>query len=119
VTEEHGCYHEIASAYYYGIIKGYDETHFCGEKQISKTQIYTILGRILEREMGYWTPENPGEYLAEEYTDTVDEWAWPEVALATREGLVIRQSTGAFDGLQTMNRGDVALIIYGLYQRLA
>lgn len=119
VTEAHGCYHEVASAYYYGIINGYDEEHFCGEKLISKTQIYTILGRILEREMGYWPPENPGAYLQEEFTDTVDEWAWEEVALATREGLVIRQSDGAFDGLQMMNRGDVALIIYGLYQRLA
>ena len=119
VTETHGCYHEIASAYYYGIIKGYDAENFCGEKLITKTQIYTILGRILEREMGYWTPENPGEYLSGEFTDTVDEWAWPEVALATREGLVIRQSTGAFDGQRMMNRGDVALIIYGLYQRLA
>ena len=119
VTEENGCYHEIASAYYYGIIKGYDETHFCGDRLISKTQIYAILGRILEREMGYWTPENPGEYLAEEFTDTVDEWARPEIALAVREGLVIRQSTGAFDGQLMMNRGDVALIIYGLYQRLA
>ena len=119
VTEAHGCYHEIASAYYYGIIKGYDETHFCGEKSISKTQIYTILGRILEQEMGYWPPENPGAYLAGEYADAVDEWAWPEIALATREGLVIRQDTGTFDGLQTMDRGDVALIIYGLYQRLA
>ena len=119
VTETHGCYHEIASAYYYGIIKGYDENNFRGEQLITKTQIYTILGRILEREMGYWTPENPGEYLAGEFNDTVDEWAWPEVALATREGLVIRQSDGTFDGQQMMNRGDVALIIYGLYQRLA
>ena len=119
VTEEHGCYHEIASAYYYGIIKGYDEEHFCGEKFISKTQIYAILGRILESRMGYWPPENPAEYLAEEFMDTVDEWAQSEIALATREGLVIRQSTGCFDGQQMMDRGDVALIIYGLYQRLA
>ena len=119
VTEEHGCYHEIASAYYHGVIKGYDEEHFCGEKLISKTQIYTILGRILETEMGYWPPENPAEYLAGEFTDTVDEWAQSEIALATREGLVIRQSTGCFDGQQMMSRGDVALIIYGLYQRLA
>ena len=118
VTEENGCYHEVASAYYYGIIKGYDEEHFCGEKLISKTQIYTILGRILENEMGYWPPENPAEYLKEEFTDTVDEWAQSEIALAVREGLVIRQSDGAFDGLQMMDRGDVALIIYGLYQRL-
>ena len=118
VTEENGCYHEVASAYYYGIIKGYDEEHFCGDKLISKTQIYTILGRILENEMGYWPPENPAEYLKEEFTDTVDEWAQSEIALAVREGLVIRQSDGAFAGLQMMDRGDVALIIYGLYQRL-
>ena len=51
VTEAHGCYHEIASAYYYGIVRGYDETHFCGDILISKTQIYAILGRIMEREM--------------------------------------------------------------------
>ena len=119
VTEAHGCYHEIASAYYYGIVRGYDETHFCGDILISKTQIYAILGRILEREMGYWPPENPQECLAEEFTDAVDEWAQAEVALAVREGLVIRQSDGAFAGQQMMSRGDVALIIYGLYQRLA
>lgn len=119
VTEGHGCYHEIASAYYYGIIKGYDETHFCGEQLISKTQIYAILGRIMEREMGYWPPENPSEYLAYEFSDAIDEWARSDIAIATREGLVIRQSTGRFDGQMMMDRGDVALIIYGLYQRLA
>ena len=65
VTEGHGCFHEIASAYYYGVIKGYDENHFCGERFISKTQIYAILGRILQREMGYLEIENASEYLAQ------------------------------------------------------
>lgn len=119
VTEGNGCYHEIASAYYYGIIKGYDPDHFCGEKLISKTQIYAILGRILQSEMGYWTPEHPEEYLSQEYADQIPAWAQGDVAIATREGLVIRQDTGRFDGDRMMNRGDVALVIYGLYQRIA
>ena len=119
VREGNGCYHEIASAYYYGIINGYDPTHFRGDQPISKTQIYVILGRILQSEMGYWKPEHPEEYLAREYEDTIPAWAGGDIALATREGLVIRQDTGRFDGDRMMNRGDVALIIYGLYQKIA
>lgn len=119
VTEESGCYHEVSSAYYYGIIRGYDDGLFHGERPINKTQIYAILGRILQGEMGYWAPEDPSEYLAEEFSDEVDLWAREDISIAVREGLVIRQSTGRFDGSLMMNRGDVALIIYGLYQRIA
>lgn len=119
VTESSGCYHEIASAYYYGIVKGYDADHFRGELPISKTQIYAILGRILEGEMGYWPPEDPSGYLSGEFADEVAAWARSDIAIAVREGLLIRQEDGRFDGGRTVDRGDVALIIYGLYQRLA
>ena len=119
VTQSSACYHEIASAYDYGIINGYDALHFRGDLPISKTQIYAIVGRILTREMKYHPPADPAGYLAGEYQDLVAAWAQADVALATREGLVIRQEDGRFNGGISMNRGDVALIIYGLYQRLA
>ena len=119
VPEGSACYHEIASAYYRGIINGYDEEHFVGDRPISKTQIYVIIGRILERELGYWIPDQPDVYLSGEYSDAVAEWARESIALSTREGLVIRREDGRFEGGATVNRGDAALIIYGLYQRLA
>ncbi len=100
-----------------GLINGYPDNTFRGTTVISKEQIVTLCGRILHNEVNYKVPEAPAMYLAR-YKDGVSKWAQPMVALCTRENLVIQRYDGRFLGLNNMTRGDAAIIIYRLFQRI-
>ncbi len=100
-----------------GLIKGYEDKTFRGTTTISKVQIVAVASRVLMNEMGYTAAGNTANYLGK-YSDTVDKWAQGEVALATRENLVIYRTDGTFSGSKNMTRGDAAIIIYRLFQRI-
>ena len=54
------------------------------------------------------------------YTDAgaIPEWARIDVALATRENLVVRRTDGAFNGTATMTRGEAAVILYRMFMKI-
>ena len=80
-------------------------------------QIIAVSSRVLQKEMKYKAPSDPSVYLSK-YSDSVDPWARSDVALATRENLVAWRTDGTFSGSRNMSRGDAAIIIYRLFQRL-
>ena len=100
-----------------GLINGFTDNTFRGGSTISKVQILAIASRVLTSEMGYRAPANPAPYLTG-YKDGVTGWAQPEIALATRENLVVKRTDGTFKGSGNMTRGDAAIIIYRLFQRI-
>ena len=110
-------YAAAASSQKQGYIQGYEDETFRGATDISKIQIVSVAARVLEKEMRYKTPEEPAAHLTK-YSDTVDVWAQPDVALATRENLVLYRKDGTFSGARNMTRGDAAILIYRLFQRL-
>ena len=99
------------------LINGYEDNTFRGKNQINKEQIVAVSARVLKNEMGYKEPSNPASYLGK-YSDSVVEWARPEVALATKENLVVYRTDGTFSGSKGMTRGDAAIIIYRMFQRI-
>ncbi len=110
-------YAAAASSQKQGYIQGYEDGTFRGATDISKIQIVSVAARVLAKEMQYKTPEEPAAHLAK-YSDTVDAWAQPDVALATRENLVLYRKDGTFSGRRNMTRGDAAILIYRLFRRL-
>ena len=100
-----------------GLINGYTDNTFRGTTPIIKDQILAVAARVLKNEMGYKEPSDPNSYLAK-YSDTVTKWAQPEVALATKENLVVYRVDGTFKGESNMTRGDAAIIIYRLFQKI-
>lgn len=100
-----------------GLINGYSDGTFQGATTIAKDQILAVAARVLKTEMGYKAPSDPSGFLSQ-YSDTVAKWAQPEIALATRENLVVRRVDGTFKGESNMTRGDAAIIIYRLFQRI-
>ncbi len=100
-----------------GLIKGYNDKTFRGLTTINRVQIVAVASRVLMNEMGYTATTNTASYLGK-YSDTVDKWAQGEVALATRENLVVYRTDGTFSGTKNMTRGDAAIIIYRLFQRI-
>ena len=117
VTNSNWYYAAAASSQRHGLIKGYDDNTFRGTTEINKVQIVAVSSRVLKTEMGYREPAAPATYLAK-YSDSVSGWAQAEVALATRENLVVYRTDGTFSGDKNMTRGDAAIIIYRLFQRI-
>lgn len=117
VTKGNWFYAAAASSQRHKLINGYEDNTFRGTTSINKVQIVAVSSRVLTSEMNYKVPSNPSAYLSK-YKDTVANWAQSEVALATRENLVVYRTDGTFSGDKNMTRGDAAIIIYRLFQRI-
>lgn len=117
VTKGNWFYTAAASSQRHKLINGYEDNTFRGTTNISKVQIVAVSIRVLKTEMGYKEPASPATYLSK-YSDAIDSWAQSEVALATKENLVVYRTDGTFSGDKNMTRGDAAIIIYRLFQRI-
>ena len=100
-----------------GYISGFEDNTFRGTNPINKEQIVAVAARVLISDMKYKTPSNTATYLSK-YSDTVASWAQPQVALATKENLVVYRTDETFSGARSMTRGDAAIIIYRLFQKI-
>ncbi len=110
-------YPAAASSQKQGYIQGYEDRTFRGMTTISKVQIISVSSRVLQKEMRYKVPASPTSILTK-YGDTVDAWAQSDVALAMKENLVLYRRDGTFSGRRNMTRGDAAIIIYRLFQKI-
>lgn len=112
-------YNVAGSSKKYGIINGYEDNTFRGNLQIKKDQIIAVSARTLRAEMKYKDPTNVSAYLGN-YKDNakIANWAKADIALATRENLVLKRVDGNFTGDDNMTRGDAAIIIKRLFDKL-
>ena len=117
VTKKNWYYSAAASSQEQGMIKGYNDNTFRGTTAINKVQIVAVVSRTLKNEMKYKCPSSPSTYLAK-YSDNIPNWAQPEVALATKENLVVSRTDGTFAGNKNMTRGDAAIVMYRMFQRI-
>jgi len=111
-------YVAVSSAYMNGIMRGQGR-YFLPSSVITRNQVTSVAARILRIEMNYRTPSNPNRYLSR-YTDRNDfaSWSLGDISLATRAGIVIPRTDGRFLPNAPVNRGDAALLLYRMYQRL-
>jgi hypothetical protein len=107
------------SAKKHGIMGGTAENTFAPRVSIPKDQIVVVSARVLRNEMKYKNPANAGAYLSA-YTDqsAIPAWALADIALATRENFVVKRTDGTFEPAFTMTRGDAAIILYRLFERI-
>ncbi len=103
----------------YGLVTGYPDGTFKGDVAISKVQTIAVSARTLRSEMNYKTPASVATYIGK-YTDgsSIASWAAGDVALATRENLVVRRSDGKFAPDENITRGEAALILKTLFDRV-
>lgn len=110
-------YSAAANSQKLGYIKGYEDRTFRGLTTINRVQIVSVSARVLQKEMRYKAVANTDAVLAK-YKDRVDFWAQKDVAMATKENLVVYRWDGTFSGQKNMSRGDAAILLYRLFKRL-
>ena len=116
VTIANYYYHYAASAQKYKFMDGYADNTFQGANNLTRAHICKILGRVLEKEKYFKVPVNRSKYL-DQYQDGVIGYAQDGVALLTRIG-VLAPVNGQFDGDHRMNRGEVAVILDKVLEKL-
>lgn len=109
-------YAYVASAQAGGIINGFDDGTFGGEKHITTEQVLALAARTLADRKGYEYPAAPEEYLGFSGGDSVSDWAKEAVALAAREGIVAPGET--IDPTGDISRADAALYLYRMFMLL-
>ncbi len=108
----------VASAKKEGIINGYPDNTFKPQNIINKQEIITICASVLNNEKGFYYPKEVDKFLDFADNSNIPEWARKFVALANREGIIIKRRDQKFVGEQPFTRGDAAVILYRLFNKL-
>ncbi|MDR1643035.1 MAG: leucine-rich repeat protein [Clostridiales bacterium] len=102
-----------------GLITGYEDNTFRGAANLPKSQIYAVSARILRNEMRYATPKDINASLKAFIDATsIPDWAKNDVALATYAGLVTTRTDGKFGSEEEMTRGNAAIAVWRLYNKI-
>ena len=102
-----------------GIINGYVNNTFRGKYIIPKIQIVSIAARVLKTEMGYKDVVNTYSVLSE-FSDAYDiaDWGKNDVALAANTNMVVRRKDNTFVPNDEMTRGDAAVVLKRLFDKV-
>src|SRR5690606_38978911 len=118
VTRSQWYYGAVGSAKKFGIINGYSDNTFKGSVTIPKIQIVAIAARTLEKEMGYRKPSNTSNYLKYSDNSSIADWAKADIAMATRENLIVKRIDNKFKPNDNMTRGDAAIILKRMFGKI-
>lgn len=118
VKKTHWYFGTAGSAKKEGIVNGFEDNTFRADLVITRDQILAVSARVLKNEMRYITPENPDEYLTYADSDSIPDWAKNDIALATMADLVVKSTDNKFNSSSDMTRGDAAIIIMRLFEKI-
>lgn len=111
-------YPYVASSQKEGLVNGYPDNTFRGKNTITKEEIIKVCAASLQGKKRYKFPENEDKYIVFKDNRSVPDWVRKYLALAVREGLIIRRADGSFQGSKAMTRGETALILYRLFEKM-
>ena len=110
-------YNAVAIACEEGLISGYENNTFQGNKIINRQEITTICSNTLNIKKGY-SFSNEDKWLNFSDKGIIPMWARKFIALGNREGIVIKRTDRKFNGTGLCTRKDAAVILYRFYKKL-
>jgi hypothetical protein len=98
---------------------GFEDNTFRADTELPKEQMVMIGANMLIEQMKYKTPTEIETWLSR-YIDRPDITSWSEngIALATKSNIVIPRIDSRFAPSSTMTRGDAAIILYKLVDKI-
>ena len=118
VTQQNWYFGTAGSSKKYGLIEGYEDNTFRGDKVILNDQLVVIAARLLKEEMRYLPPKNLDDYLTFSDKSDIADWAREGIATARMADIVLMNSDGAFHSTESMTRANAALIIKRMYDKI-
>lgn len=112
VSKSDWYYDTVNSAVTAGLISGYDDNTFRGNSNTTKNEFIAIAARILNNK-GFTNSESELNY-----SDGVADWVKDYVKTTKSAGVLLERSDGIFHGNGTISRGDAAIMMARLYNKL-
>lgn len=99
------------------VIEGYEDNTFRGTVVIPKVQIDAVIARTLKNRLGYL---QPSVSVLDEFTDNanIPQWAKNDIALETYANMVIKRTDSSYEPNTEMTRGDAALVLEKLFDKV-
>ena len=121
VEKDEWYFRAASSAKNRGIVTGYEDNTFRGEKHINRVEFTSIIARTLANEMSYLFPADPDAFLSV-FNDKTDiaEWARSNVALSVRDEVLLQAIIDAAEFLpeREMTRGEAAVMLNNLFDKI-
>jgi len=112
-------YAAVATAEQEGLIGGFDDNTFRGNANIPKDLMVVVTANLLAGQMGYLVPSDIEAELARYLDrDEIERWSENGAALATQSNVLIYRIDGLFAPKTTMTRGDAAVVLYKVFNKV-
>ncbi len=112
-------YPYISSGVKLGAVNGYPDNSFKPGNSVGAAELAKMNCMMLVYKKGYHFPREMQSYLAKlAQGSNVPEWAKAYIAMAEREGLLLKTANGLYDGGQAITRRQAAEMLYRLYEKL-
>lgn len=112
-------YPYISSGAKIGVVNGYEDNTFRPANIVAAAELAKMDTMMLIYRKGYRFPKNHQVYLSKLGSGSnVPAWAKMYVAMAEREGFLLKSANGTYDGGQFMTRRQAAEMLYYLYKKL-
>jgi len=109
----------VGSANRHGLMQGVGSNRFAPNTVMPRDQMVALSARVLRTEMGYAIPTNPALHLALFHDrGNIPTWGHGDISLAVRERLVPLRGDNMFLPAADMSRGDAALMLYRVFNRI-
>jgi hypothetical protein len=112
-------YPAVATAEQENIMGGFDDNTFRGDTDILKDLLVVTAANLLAEQMGYLIPSDIEAELAR-YADRheIEPWSEDAIALATQSNILIYRIDGLFAPKSNMTRGDAAIVLYRVFNKV-
>ena len=119
VTKGIWYYPYVSSGVKLGAVNGYPDNTFKPGNSVGAAELAKMNCMMLVYKKGYHFPKEMQSYLAKlAQGSNVPEWAKAYIAMAEREGLLLKTANGLYDGGQAITRRQAAEMLYRLYEKL-
>ena len=112
-------YPYVSSGVKLGVVNGYPDNSFKPGNSVGAAELAKMNSMMLVYKKGYHFPKELQKYLAKlAQNSNIPAWAMSYIAMAEREGFLLKAANGFYDGGQAMTRQQAAEMLYRLYEKL-
>lgn len=109
----------VSSGQKIGVINGYPDNTFKPANPVGAAEMAKMNMMMLVYKKGYHFPKDEYLYLNKiAKGSNIPVWAMGYIAMAEREGMLLKTGSGLYDGTKMMSREEAAEMLYRLWEKM-